>query len=63
MMLGLSEPHKKLMFKIPLYGFQDNVGYPVDKIRYSRLTITGGDVNDGWSPEERTFKVSGTNGV
>lgn len=62
-MLGLPNSHEKKMFKVPNDDFRYNVGQPQGKVGYSVLSITGTDVNVRWSPEEKTFKVSGTYGV
>jgi hypothetical protein len=62
-MLGLPGKHEKKMFKMSAGDFHDNVGKPWDSVRYATLKITSSDVNIRWTPEEKTFKVSGTYGV
>jgi hypothetical protein len=62
-MFGLPENHVKKIFKISNENFHYNIGHPQGKVRYSVLTVTGAEVNIRWSPEERTYKVSGTYGV
>jgi hypothetical protein len=50
------------MFEIPPEDFHDIVGEPERSALYSRITLTGPDVNIQCMPEDKTFKVSGTYG-
>lgn len=61
--LGLPSTHTKKMFKMSVVDFERHVGSPEGKARYNHLSITGNDVNVRWSPDENTFKVSGTYGI